>query len=106
MFVYQALGNRARSVSTNRYAISSRFRAPRAAFHRGDYHTRRARPAPPAADAIERQLAHQESDDVRRAYMHAAEYWPERVRMMQAWADHLDELRDAGKVVPLRRENA
>jgi integrase len=26
-------------------------------------------------DAIERQLAHQESDDVRRAYMHAAEYW-------------------------------
>jgi integrase len=57
-------------------------------------------------DAIERQLAHQESDDVRRAYLHAAEYWLERVRMMQAWADYLDELRDAGKVVPLRRENA
>jgi integrase len=57
-------------------------------------------------DAIEHQLAHQESDDVRRAYLYAAEYWPERVRMMQAWADHLDELRDAGKVVPLRRENA
>jgi integrase len=56
-------------------------------------------------DAIERQLAHQESDDVRRAYMHAAEYWPERVKMMQAWADYLDELRDAGKVIPLRREN-
>jgi hypothetical protein len=58
------------------------------------------------ADAIECQLAHQESDDVRRAYLHAAEYWPERVRIMQAWADYLDELRDAGKVVPLRRENA
>jgi integrase len=57
-------------------------------------------------DAIERQLAHQESDDVRRAYLHAAEYWPERVRMMQAWANYLDELRDAGKVVPLQRENA
>jgi integrase len=56
-------------------------------------------------DAIERQLAHQESDDVRRAYMHAAEYWPERLKMMQAWADYLDELRDAGKVVPSRREN-
>jgi integrase len=52
------------------------------------------------SDAIERQLAHQESDDVRRAYMHAAEYWPERVKMMQAWADYLDELRDAGKVIP------
>jgi len=57
-------------------------------------------------DAIERQLAHQEADDVRRAYMHSAEYWPERIRMMQAWADYLDELRDAGKVIPLRRENA
>jgi integrase len=57
-------------------------------------------------DAIERQLAHQESNDVRRAYMHAAEYWPERVKMMQTWADYLDELRDVGKVVPLRRENA
>ena len=57
-------------------------------------------------DAIERQLAHQEADDVRRAYMHSAEYWPERIRMMQAWADYLDELRDAGKVIPLGRENA
>jgi hypothetical protein len=25
------------------------------------------------------------------------EYWPERVKMMQAWADYLDELRDAGE---------
>ena len=24
----------------------------------------------------------------------------ERVRMMEAWADYLDELRDAGKVIP------
>ncbi len=31
---------------------------------------------------------------------------PERVRMMQAWADYPDELRDGGKLVPLRRENA
>ena len=52
-------------------------------------------------DAIERQLAHQEQNDVRRAYVHAAEYWPERVKMMQAWADYLDELRERGKVVPL-----
>jgi integrase len=54
-------------------------------------------------DAIERQLAHQEQDDVRRAYLHAAEYWPERVKMMQAWADYLDELRERGKVVPLAK---
>jgi hypothetical protein len=36
----------------------------------------------------------------------AAEFWPERVKMMQAWADYLDELSGAGKVIPLRRENA
>jgi integrase len=57
-------------------------------------------------DANERQLAHQESNNVRHAYMHAAEFWLERVRMMQEWADYLDELRDAGKVISLRRENA
>jgi hypothetical protein len=51
-------------------------------------------------DAIERKLAHQESDDVRRAYMHAAEYWPERVKMMHAWADYLDELRATRRAFP------
>jgi integrase len=44
-------------------------------------------------DAIKRQLAHMEENDVRRAYMHAAEFWSERVEMMQVWADHLDQLR-------------
>lgn len=43
-------------------------------------------------DAIERQLAHVESNDVRRAYLRG-EHWPERVRMMQHWSDHLDRLR-------------
>jgi hypothetical protein len=48
-----------------------------------------------------RQLAHQEQDEVRRAYTHAAEYWPERIKMMQAWADYLDQLREGGKAAPL-----
>jgi integrase len=48
-------------------------------------------------DAIERQLAHQEANAVRRAYTHAAKYWTERISMMQAWADYLDELREDGK---------
>ena len=52
-------------------------------------------------DAIERQLAHQEANAVRRAYTHAAEFWTERVQMMQAWADYLDGLKEVGKVVPL-----
>lgn len=42
-------------------------------------------------DAIERQLGHIENNDVRRAYARA-EHWEERVRMMQWWADYLDEL--------------
>ena len=57
-------------------------------------------------DAIERQLAHQEQDDVRRAYMHAAEFWPERVEMMQVWADFLDQLRVVGQVIPLLRKSS
>ncbi|MDR1650552.1 MAG: integrase arm-type DNA-binding domain-containing protein [Synergistaceae bacterium] len=46
-------------------------------------------------DWIERQLAHIEGNSVRAAYNYA-EYLPERRRMMQWWADYLDELR-AGK---------
>lgn len=44
-----------------------------------------------SADAIERQLAHIQGNTVRAAYNHA-EYLPERRKMMQWWADHLDEL--------------
>lgn len=43
------------------------------------------------ADVIERQLAHVEKNKVRGAY-NRAEYLPERIRMMQAWADYLDSL--------------
>ena len=43
-------------------------------------------------DVIERQLAHVERNSVRAAYNHA-EYLDERRKMMQAWADYLDELR-------------
>ena len=53
------------------------------------------------ADAIERQLAHQEQNAVRRAYTHGAEYWTERVAMMQVWADYLNVLSKNGNVVRL-----
>lgn len=49
-------------------------------------------------DVIERALAHQEPNAVRRAYTSAVEYWPERVEMMQAWADYLDELKDKRRI--------
>ncbi len=44
------------------------------------------------SDAIERQLSHAERNNVRRAYNHA-QYLPERIRMMQEWADHIDGLK-------------
>jgi integrase len=56
------------------------------------------------ADAIERQLAHAESNKVRAAYTHAAQYLEERTRMMQAWADYLDGLKQGATILPLRRK--
>ena len=47
-------------------------------------------------DAIERQLAHAEKDQVRAAY-NRANYLDERRRMMQWYADYIDELRLKGK---------
>ena len=54
-------------------------------------------------DAIERQLAHAERDDIRAAY-NRAEHLPERRKMMQAWADYLDALRDGADVVSLHHK--
>ncbi|WP_406867598.1 tyrosine-type recombinase/integrase [Paraburkholderia fungorum] len=44
------------------------------------------------SDWIERQLAHVEGNGVRAAYNHA-QYLPQRRKMMQCWADYLDEQR-------------
>jgi integrase len=43
------------------------------------------------SDVIERQLAHIERNKVRAAYNHA-EYLPERRKMMQWWANYIDEM--------------
>jgi len=43
-------------------------------------------------DAIERALAHGESNATRGAY-HRGLYWDERVRMAQWWSDYLDSVR-------------
>ncbi len=55
------------------------------------------------ADAIERQLAHAESNKVRDAYTSAAQYLDERTRMMSAWANYLDALKLGGNVVSIGR---
>lgn len=55
-------------------------------------------------DAIERQLAHVERNEVRAAY-HRATYLDARASLMQWWADYLDG-RKGGKVVKMARRSA
>jgi integrase len=43
-------------------------------------------------DVIEAALGHQDKNAIRRAYNRAT-YWPERVKLLQTWADMLDEFR-------------
>ena len=45
-----------------------------------------------SSDVIERQLAHAETNSIKAAYNYA-QHLPERRRMMQWWAEHLDSLR-------------
>jgi integrase len=56
-------------------------------------------------DLIEHQLAHAVRDANGRAYNRTA-HLPERVKMMQQWADYLDRLKDGADVVPLRGKTA
>lgn len=55
-------------------------------------------------DAIERQLAHKEKDEIRAAY-HRSTYLAERERLMQWWADYLDG-RKAGNVIQMPQRAA
>ena len=54
------------------------------------------------SDVIERQLAHKEQNAVKDAY-NRAQHLPQRIAMMQAWADYCDILRSGKDVVPFRR---
>jgi len=55
------------------------------------------------SDVIECQLAHLVGNDVKRAYNHA-KHLPDRVKMMQQWADYLDGLRIGADVIPFKRK--
>jgi integrase len=43
-------------------------------------------------DAVERALAHGDSNAIRGIY-HRSPYWSDRVAMAQWWSDYLDDLR-------------
>lgn len=45
-----------------------------------------------STDSIERSLAHQDTNAVRRIYARG-QYWDERVKLVQWWADYLDSLK-------------
>ncbi|MDY0262710.1 integrase arm-type DNA-binding domain-containing protein [Syntrophotalea acetylenica] len=53
-------------------------------------------------DLIEAQLAHQVRDTLGRAYNRTS-FLPERCKLMQRWADYLDELKASQKVSSLSR---
>ena len=53
-------------------------------------------------DVIEAQLAHSVRDNLGRAY-NRTEFVEQRRKMLQAWADYLDQLRRGADVVPLRK---
>lgn len=56
------------------------------------------------SDIIERQLAHKEGNAIKGAYNHAR-HLPERIKLMQHWADYLDALRTGADVIPIRKHS-
>jgi integrase len=52
-------------------------------------------------DLIEHQLGHAVRDPLGRAYNRTT-HLPERRKMMQAWADYLDNLKAGAKIIPIR----
>lgn len=53
-------------------------------------------------DVIEKALAHEERNRVRAAY-HRSEYIEQRRKLMQWWADYLDQLEMGADIVPIGR---
>ena len=53
------------------------------------------------SDVIEKQLAHEERDEVRGAY-NRAQWIADRTKLMQWWADRLDKLRKGADVLPMK----
>lgn len=56
------------------------------------------------ADIIEQQLGHQVRDPLGRAY-NRTKHLDARKKMMQRWADYLDELKASGNVIPMKRNS-
>jgi integrase len=95
-FVFPGIGSRRRPLSEN--TLNSAIR--RLGYEKDEMTSRGFRTTASTllhesgrfrSEVVETQLAHQDKNTVRRIY-NAAEYWPQRVEMMQFWADKLDHL--------------
>ena len=53
-------------------------------------------------DIVEFQLAHADRDETRASY-NQAQFWSERQKMTQHWADLIDQWASAGNVVSIAR---
>ena len=103
-YVFPALGRRDRPLSENTVTLALRrmgFAAAEMTAHgfRAMASTLLNESGKWSPDAIERALAHKDSDQVRAAY-HRGAHWKERVAMAQWWGDHIDTLRDGAAVIP------
>ena len=56
-------------------------------------------------EIVEQQLAHTVRDPLGRAY-NRTKHVAERRKMMQRWADYLDELKSGAKIIALRPQAA
>jgi integrase len=54
------------------------------------------------SEVVERQLAHVDKNAIRGIY-NRAEYLDERIKMMQSWADCLDNWKSGAEVIPFRK---
>lgn len=57
-------------------------------------------------DAIEKQMSHQERNDVVGAYTHVAEYMHERKQMMDWWSQYLVDIEAQGFIAPYTYANS
>jgi len=55
-------------------------------------------------EVVDRQLAHAQKNKIDAAY-DRADFEDERIKMMQEWADYIDEISSAGEVVKVRFGN-
>lgn len=53
-------------------------------------------------DSIERQMSHQERNNVRAAYTNKAKHLEERMEMMQWWSNYIEHVRTKGFIAPYK----